>query len=102
MRIISVKTLREFWKKYPDAEQPLKAWVDEARKAHWQQPSDIKALYRSCSIVKNRRVVFNIKGNTYRLVVAIAFNQEIIYVKFIGTHGEYDKINVETIEMEPN
>ncbi|HWK60784.1 MAG TPA: type II toxin-antitoxin system HigB family toxin [Eoetvoesiella sp.] len=100
MRVIAVSTLRAFWEKYPDAEQPLKAWVDEAVKAQWGQPAEIKAHYRSASILKNRRVVFNIKGNDYRLVVAVAFKLGIVYVKFIGTHVEYDKIDAETVEME--
>jgi mRNA-degrading endonuclease HigB of HigAB toxin-antitoxin module len=68
MRIIAVSYLRFFWESNPDAEQPLKSWVDEVKKANWSQPSDIKAQYRSASILKNRRVVFNIKGNDYRLV----------------------------------
>lgn len=74
--------------------------MDEASKAQWQQPADIKAQYRHASILKNRRVVFNIKGNDFRLIVAIAFNLSIVYVKFIGTHAEYDKIDAETVEME--
>ncbi|GAA0495359.1 type II toxin-antitoxin system HigB family toxin [Pigmentiphaga daeguensis] len=100
MRVIAVSTLRQFWKTHPDAEQPLKAWVDEASQATWTQPSDIKAHYRSASILKNRRVVFNIKGNDYRLIVAVAYRLRIVYVKFAGTHWEYDAIDAETIEME--
>lgn len=100
MRVIALSTLRQFWGKHPAAEHPLKAWVDEANKAQWKQPADIKAQYRSASILKNRRVVFNIKGNDFRLIVAIAFNLSIVYVKFIGTHAEYDKIDAETVEME--
>lgn len=100
MRVIAISTLREFWKVHPSAEQPIKAWVDEANRANWIQPSDIKARYRSASILKNRRVVFNIKGNDYRLIVAIAYRLSIVYVKFIGTHAEYDKIDAETVEME--
>lgn len=100
MRLIALSTLRQFWERHPAAEQPLKAWVDEASKAQWQQPADIKAQYRHASILKNRRVVFNIKGNDFRLIVAIAFNLSIVYVKFIGTHAEYDKIDAETVEME--
>lgn len=92
--------LRDFWEKYPDAEQPLKAWFDEARKAIWTSPADIKAQYRNASILKNRRVVFNIKGNDYRLVVAVAYRFGAMYIKFIGTHKEYDAIDAETIEME--
>ncbi len=100
MRVIALSTLRQFWERHPTSEQPLKAWVDEANKAQWAQPADIKAQYRSASILKNRRVVFNIKGNDFRLIVAIAFNLGIVYVKFIGTHAEYDKIDAETVEME--
>ncbi len=100
MRVIAVSTLRQFWDVHPDAEQPIKAWVDEAGKAQWAQPADIKAQYRSASVLKNRRVVFNIKGNDYRLIVAVAFKLGIVYVKFIGTHAEYDKIDAETVEME--
>lgn len=100
MKIISVKILREFWLTYPDSEQHLKAWADEAKQANWTQPADIKAKYRSASILKNRRVVFNIKGNEYRLVVSIAYRFNAIYIKFIGTHAQYDAINAETIDLE--
>ena len=100
MRVIAVSTLRQFWEKHPDSEQPLKAWHDEATQAAWAQPAEIKTQYRSASILKNRRVVFNIKGNDYRLIVAIAYRLGIVYVKFIGTHAEYDKIDAETVEME--
>ena len=99
MRIIAVSTLRAFWALHPDAEQPLKAWHDEVLHAAWQQPADIKALYRNASVLKNRRVVFNIKGNRYRLVAAIAYRLQIVYIKFIGTHEEYDAIDAETVEM---
>lgn len=84
----------------PDAEQHSAAWTDEARKATWSQPADIKAQFRSASILKNRRVVFNIKGNSYRLVVAVAYRFGAVYIKFIGSHAEYDAIDAETIEME--
>lgn len=99
MRVIAVSTLRVFWKQHPEAEQPLKAWYEEASHAHWTQPSDIKDQYRSASILKNRRVVFNIKGNDYRLIVAVAYQLQIVYVKFIGTHKEYDAVDAETIDM---
>ncbi|CAI1213752.1 type II toxin-antitoxin system HigB family toxin [Serratia fonticola] len=100
MKIISVKTLKDFWDEYPDAEQPLKAWVDEAVKANWRTPAEIKEQYRSASILKNRRVVFNIKGNDYRLIVAIAYQRGWMFVKFIGTHRKYDAIDAETVELE--
>ncbi|MGB7400925.1 type II toxin-antitoxin system HigB family toxin [Castellaniella sp.] len=100
MRVIAVSTLRQFWEIHPPSEQPLKAWFDEATQAMWAQPADIKAQYRSASVLKNRRVVFNIKGNDYRLIVAIAYKLGIVYIKFIGTHAECDKIDAETVEME--
>ena len=100
MKIISVKTLIDFWVKYPDSEQQIKAWVDEVRHASWHQPVDIKAKYKSASILKNRRVVFNIKGNNYRLIVAVAYQFGAIYIKFIGTHKQYDLIDAETIALE--
>jgi mRNA interferase HigB len=100
MHIVPIKFLRAFWDKYPDAEQALKSWLDEARKARWSQPSEIKDQYRNASILKNRRVVFNIKGNNYRLVVSVAYQYQAVYVKFIGTHQEYDAIDAETVEME--
>lgn len=97
MRVIAVATLRAFWALHPDAEQPLKAWYDEVSHAVWTQPAEIKAQYRSASVLKNRWVVFNIKGNDYRLVVAIAYNLQIVYVKFVGTHKDYDAIDAETV-----
>jgi mRNA interferase HigB len=99
MRVIAVSTLRTFWMRHPDAEQPLKAWFEEATNASWTQPSDIKERYRSASILKNRRVVFNIKGNDYRLVVAIAYKLQVVYVKFVGTHEEYDAVDAETVDL---
>lgn len=100
MRVIAVSTLRSFWARHPDAEQALKAWYEEASNARWTQPAEIKAQYRSASVLKNRRVVFNIKGNDYRLIVAIAYKLQIVYVKFVGTHQEYDAVDAETIEMD--
>lgn len=100
MRIVATKVLRDFWQRHPGAKQHLEAWVDEARKADWRQPADIKMQFRSASILKNRRVVFNISGNTYRLIVAVAYRYGALYIKFIGTHAEYDTIDAETIETE--
>ena len=100
MRLIAVSYLRIFWEKHPDAEQPLRAWVDEVKATTWHQPADIKERYRSASILKNRRVVFNIKGNEYRLVVSVAYRFQAVYVKFIGTHREYDGIDAETVDLE--
>ena len=98
MNIVAVKFLRAFWEKHSAAEQPLKSWVDEAKKAAWMQPAEIKEQYRSASILKNRRVVFNIKGNDYRLIVAVAYRFQAIYIKFIGTHTEYDRVDAATVE----
>lgn len=100
MKIIAVKALREFWEQFPDAEQPLKTWVDEVRKARWMEPADIKNRYRSASILKNRRVVFNIKGNAYRLVASVAYRFGAVYIKFIGTHEQYDVIDAQTVDWE--
>ena len=99
MRIISRATLREFWEKpsYRDAEQPLKAWFDEARYASWEKPQDIKEQYRHASFIANNRVVFNIHGNKYQLVVAMKYEFSMIYIRFVGTHKQYDAIDAETI-----
>jgi mRNA interferase HigB len=101
MKVVAVKILREFWVKFPDTEQHLKSWVDEVKQANWTQPADIKEKFRSASILKNRRVVFNIKGNDYRLIVSVAYRFGAVYIKFIGTHAQYNVIDVETIEREP-
>ena len=97
MRIIAIKTLKDFWQKHNDAEQPLKAWYSEAKSSSWKSPGEIKKLYRTASILKNGRIVFNIKGNDYRLVVKINYHFKVIYIRFVGTHKEYDKINSEEI-----
>jgi len=99
MKIISVAPLREFWAVYPDAEQPLTSWVDEVKKANWKTPAEIKVHYGSASILKNNRVVFNIKGNDYRLIVSIFYPPGWVYVKFIGTHKEYDAVDANTVEL---
>ena len=98
MKVIAVSTLRSFWECHPDAEQPLKAWYDEARHAAWITPQDIRNHYASASFIGNNRVVFNIKGTHYRLIVAVAYRFQAIYIKFIGTHAEYDRIDAATVE----
>lgn len=98
MKIIAISTLKTFLDRHPDARQPLLAWIDEARQATWTSPTDIKASYRSASILKSRRVVFNIKGNDYRLIVAVAYRFGAVYIKFIGTHAEYDAVDSDTVE----
>jgi len=86
--------LREFWEIHTDAEQSLRAWHAKTKKANWKSTIDVKYDYRNASFVANNRVVFNVKGNTYRLVVVINYQYQIIYVRFIGTHDEYDSIDV--------
>ncbi|MGN6830623.1 type II toxin-antitoxin system HigB family toxin [Paucibacter sp. M5-1] len=100
MRVIAVKQLRDFWLRHPDAEQALRAWFDEASKARWLTPQDIKRAYASASFLAGRRVVFNIRGNQYRLVVAVAYRYEAVYIKFIGTHAQYDAIDAASVETE--
>lgn len=98
MKVIAVSTLKCFWERHPDAEQALKAWYDEAKHAVWSTPQDIKNHYASASFVGNNRVVFNIKGNSYRLIVAVAYRFQAVYIKFVGTHAEYDRIDAATVE----
>jgi mRNA interferase HigB len=96
-RIFSKSTLREFWEKYPDSEQYLKTWYDTAGSSDWKTPGDVKQTYANASILKNSRIVFNIKVNSYRLVTKFNFEKQWIYIRFIGTHTEYDKIDPNTI-----
>jgi mRNA interferase HigB len=97
MRIISKAPLKEFGAKYPPIKQAIDAWVYEVEQADWTTPADIKKRYPSADILPNNRVVFNIKGNHYRLIVKIHYNTKIVYIRFIGTHTEYDRIDAETI-----
>ena len=97
MHVVSVRTLREFWTKHADAEQPLKAWFREAEAARWGSFDEIKARYRSADVLPGNRVVFNIKGNQYRLIVRIHYNTGRLFIRFVGTHAEYNKIDAETI-----
>lgn len=97
MRIIARKTLRDFWRRYPDSEQPLKAWFAEARSATWKSPQTIIRQYRHASFLADNRVIFNIAGNKYRLVVHLNYKFQIAYIKFIGTHAEYDRVDPENI-----
>ncbi len=97
MRVIARKTLRLFWEKHNDSEQQLISWYKEAEKAIWKNHNELKKEYPSASILENNRIVFNIKGNRYRLIVKINFQYQIIWIRFIGTHAEYDKIDATTI-----
>ena len=97
MRIIARRTLREFWEKYPDAEVPLVKWFKEVKRSSWKNFQELKKQFANASVVGNDRAVFNIKGNDYRLVVALDFEKQITWIRFVGTHRQYDKINAKTI-----
>ncbi|MEY4581796.1 MAG: hypothetical protein RL701_6499 [Pseudomonadota bacterium] len=97
VRVFNRSTVKAFAESHSDARQPLYAWFAELEKANWTGPEDIKQRYPSASIINKERVVFNIKGNTYRVVVAVKFEFHIVYIRFIGTHAGYDKIDAATI-----
>ena len=97
MRVIAISTLRDFWSKHSDAQTPLIAWYALASRSQWRSPSDIKEAYRNASFTANNRVVFNIKGNDYRLVVLVRYDKGLLFVKFVGTHAQYDKIDASTV-----
>lgn len=97
LRVIAKKILRQFWERHNDCEQQLKAWHQEVSKAAWTNPNEIKIEYPNASIIGNDRIVFNIKGNTYWLIVRINFDYQMVWIRFIGTHAEYDKVNAKTI-----
>lgn len=99
MHIIKRKTLIEFYEQpdHQDAKQSLEAWYYEAKHAKWGSPAEIKTHYRSASILKNNRVVFNIAGNKYRLIVRINYDSKTVFIRFVGTHQEYDKIDAEEV-----
>ncbi len=97
MRVIALRTLRAFWEQHPEAQDALVAWYQDVKRAQWRTPSDIRQVYRNASFVGHNRVVFNIKGNHYRVVVAVQYSQAIVYIRFVGTHREYDQIDVESV-----
>ena len=100
MRVIALSRLREFWEAYPayaDAREPILTWYRQALKADWASPSAVKSDFGSASILKDGRVVFNIAGNKYRLVVWINYAYRVVYIRFIGTHDQYDQIDAQTI-----
>lgn len=97
MRIIARKTLRAFWERHPAARGPLLAWYREVEQEDWDTPAKVKAKYRSASLIGTDRVVFNIKGNDYRLVVRIDYGYRIVYVRFVGTHADYDRVDVKEV-----
>ena len=97
--MIARSTLRAFWEQpgRGDAEQPLRAWFAEAKKADWRSPADIKARYPNASILKRGRVVFNVGGNKYRLVVAVKYSAHLVFIRFVGTHQAYDRIDASEV-----
>ena len=97
VRIIARRTLREFWERHTAVEPALRAWYADTRKADWRSPADVKRVYANASIVGQNRVVFNIQGNRYRLVVAINYAYRVCYIRFVGTHQAYDKINAASV-----
>ena len=100
MRVISKRHLRDYWAKHPETEHALKSWYDGVKSASWKTPQDVQRRYATVSIVGHNRIVFNIKGKAHRLVVAVEYRFGLVYIKFIGTHAAYDKIDVTTISMD--
>lgn len=97
MRVIASNTLRDYWEKHPKCEQSLKSWLQEVTQSNWDTPQQLKVKYRNASILNSKRVVFNINGNNYRLLVDIEYRLKIIFVVWFGTHAEYDLIDSKTI-----
>jgi mRNA interferase HigB len=97
MRIIARSTLRTFWEAHADTEDALRAWYQDAAQADWKTPEDVKNVYANASFIANNRVVFNIKGNRYRLIVAVNYRSGIVYIRFIGSHQDCDKVDAATI-----
>ena len=97
MRVISISTLREFWTKHAETEQPLREWYTKTRQAKWKTISDIRQDFNSVDYVGNQRYVFDIKGNKYRLIVALKYTPGLVYIRFVGTHEEYESIDASTI-----
>lgn len=97
MRVHSLKTLREFWENHTDAEGALKGWFKTVEKEIWNSFHEVKQTFGSADVIRGNRAVFNIKGNKYRLIVKVNYDWKIVYIRFIGTHAEYDKVNAETV-----
>lgn len=100
MRIIAVSTLRNYWIKNKLSEQPLKAWIQEVQYSNWKNSAQLKSKYRNASIINSKRVVFNIKGNDYRLVVDIEYRMKIIFIVWVGSYSQYDKIDIKTVSYD--
>lgn len=100
MRVIAIKTLKDFWTKHRKAEEPLRAWYKEADDALWKTPNELKRQYGNASILSDKRVVFNIHGNDYRLIVDIEYRLKIVFIVWIGTHKDYDKLDAKTVSYD--
>jgi mRNA interferase HigB len=99
MRIIAVSTLKAFWEQaaYREGEQPLRTWVQVTKKARWSDPPTVKATFNTADILKAGRVIFDIGGNKYRLVTQINYAHHVVYIRFVGTHRQYDQIDAQTV-----
>ena len=97
MRIISRKALRDFWEQYPDAEPTLREWLRAVQPISWRTPQDIAEQFPRARFVGSNRVIFNVRRNRYRLVVAVNYGYGIVYIRFIGTHAQYDRIDVGSV-----
>lgn len=97
MRIVAKRTLREFWRAHTDAEQPLKTWYAHVKRARWQGPADVRSVFGAADFVAGNRVIFDIGGNKYRLVGKINYRRRVVFVRFVGTHREYDRVDPETV-----
>lgn|SRR3990167_805323 len=97
MRIIALKALKDFWKHYPDSEEALKSWYSVTVKSDWKSPNEVKGTYGNASILQDGRVVFNIAGNKYRLIVWVNYPYRVVYIRFVGTHEQYDAVDAQTI-----
>lgn len=100
MRIIAARTLCNYWRRFPSAKQPLLAWYEEVEVVNWGSPQELKWQYRNASILSDKRVVFNVHGNSFRLIVDIEYRLKIVFVVWFGTHREYDKLNAKTISYD--
>lgn len=98
MRIIAVKTLKSYWEEYPDAQQALFAWYEEVSEAEWSSPNEMKEQFRNASVLTGKRVVFNIHGNSYRLIVDIEFKFQIVFIVWFGTHKAYDNLDTKAVK----
>lgn len=97
LRIVKRKTLSDFWAKHPQSAQPLRTWFHDAKRARWAGPAEVKARYKNASIIEGNRIVFNIGGNDFRLVVKVHYNTGIMFIRFVGTHAQYDRIDARTV-----